>query len=73
MSSVKELFSQLSSGLEDPTVKKTALSKGNAIFSFDFKNAGKYHIDLKNEGKAGEGVAPGRKFVNTMSICDSSV
>lgn len=67
MSSVKELFEQLNSGLQDPAVKKDA-KKTNAIFSFDFKDAGKYFIDLKNEGNAGEGAAPGMLILNTERL-----
>ena len=69
MSSAKELFTQLQEGLQDPEIKKTALKKGNAVFSFDFKDAGKYHIDLKDKGTAGEGAAPaGKKADITLTM-----
>lgn len=75
MSNVKELFDQLKTGLDDPEVKKTALKKGNAVFSFDFKDAGKYYIDLKDKGTAGEGASPGtchspetRRYLSTLPL-----
>ena len=67
MSSAKELFQQLNAGLEDPEVKKGAIKKGGAVFSFDFKNAGKYHIDLKEKGTAGEGATPGKCSSQSIS------
>ena len=69
MSSVKELFVQLQDGLKDETIKKNAIKKANAVFSFDFKDAGKYHIDLKEKGTAGEGAAPaGKKADITLTM-----
>lgn len=66
---VKDLFSQLSAGLEDEATRKQAIAKGNAIFSFDLKSAGKYYIDLKNTGKAGEGASPG-KSISTVGLIE---
>ncbi|BFZ57972.1 hypothetical protein PYCC9005_005029 [Savitreella phatthalungensis] len=69
MPSAKELFGQINDGLKDEGIKKQALKKGNAIFSFDFKGAGKYYIDLKQTGVAGEGAAPqGKKADITLTM-----
>lgn len=66
MSSVKEVFEQINSGLSDASVKADA-KKANAIFSFDFKSGGKYYIDLKNDGTAAEGASPGRPLAKDIS------
>ncbi|ORY84321.1 SCP2 sterol-binding domain-containing protein [Protomyces lactucae-debilis] len=69
MSSAKELFATINEGLSDEAVRKPAIKKTNAIFSFDFKSGGKYYIDLKETGKAGEGAAPaGKKADITMTM-----
>ncbi|KAF1349454.1 putative fatty acid-binding protein [Lizonia empirigonia] len=55
--------------------RKAAIKSGNGIFAFTLKNAGKeesWHIDLKETGTVGRGVAPeGKKPAVTLVLNDS--
>ena len=45
----------------DPNEQTTAIKQGGAIFAFTIKNGGttdSWHIDLKNKGVVGKGLAP---------------
>lgn len=70
MPSVDDLFNQINDGLKNDDIKKQALKKGNAVFSFDFKGAGKYFIDLKSTATAGKGATPagGKKADITLTM-----
>ncbi|KAJ4365456.1 hypothetical protein N0V95_000391 [Ascochyta clinopodiicola] len=58
-----------------PADRKAAIKSGNGIFGFTLKNAGKeesWHIDLKETGTVGRGVAPeGKKPVVTLVLNDA--
>lgn len=67
-------FDLISQALSDPSEQKAAIKQGNAIFAFTLKNkAGKqesWHIDLKNKGVVGKGVAPqGGKATGSLPLC----
>lgn len=55
--------------------RQDAIKKGGAIFAFTLKNAGKeesWHIDLKETGTVGKGVAPeGKKQAVTLILSDA--
>ncbi|KAF2751188.1 putative fatty acid-binding protein [Sporormia fimetaria CBS 119925] len=68
-------FDAISTSLQSsPADRKSAIKSGNAIFSFELKNAGKvahYHIDLKETGTVGKGAAPeGKKPNVTLVLSD---
>ncbi|KAG8533784.1 uncharacterized protein KY384_001525 [Bacidia gigantensis] len=69
-------FDQINSSLQsNPSEQKDAVKKGNAVFSFNLKNAAgdtdSWHIDLKKEGKVGKGEAPdGEKADVIMTLSD---
>jgi putative sterol carrier protein len=58
-----------------PADRKAAIKSGNGIFAFTLKNAGKeesWHIDLKETGAVGRGVAPeGKKATVTLVLNDA--
>lgn len=58
-----------------PADRKAAIKTGNGIFGFTLKNSGKeesWHIDLKETGTVGRGVAPeGKKPAVTLVLNDS--
>ncbi|KAJ4322623.1 hypothetical protein N0V94_002276 [Neodidymelliopsis sp. IMI 364377] len=58
-----------------PADRQAAIKSGNAIFAFTLKNAGKeesWHIDLKESGTVGKGLAPsGKKPAVTLVLNDS--
>lgn len=58
-----------------PADRKAAIKSGNGIFAFTLKNNGKeesWHIDLKESGTVGKGVAPeGKKPAVTLVLNDS--
>ena len=58
-----------------PADQKAAIKSGNGIFAFTLKNAGKeesWHIDLKETGTVGRGVAPeGKKATVTLVLNDA--
>lgn len=58
-----------------PADRKAAIKSGNGIFAFTLKNAGKeesWHIDLKETGTVGRGVAPeGKKATVTLVLNDA--
>ena len=58
-----------------PADCKAAIKSGNGIFAFTLKNAGKeesWHIDLKETGTVGRGVAPeGKKATVTLVLNDA--
>lgn len=58
-------FDAISEALQNGADRKDAIKQGGAIFGFTIKNpAGEeksWHIDLKESGKAGKGVAPAGK------------
>ena len=58
-----------------PADQKAAIKSGNGIFAFTLKNAGKeesLHIDLKETGTVGRGVAPeGKKATVTLVLNDA--
>ncbi|KAH7394309.1 SCP2 sterol-binding domain-containing protein [Pyrenochaeta sp. MPI-SDFR-AT-0127] len=55
--------------------RQDAIKKGGAIFAFTLKNAGKeesWHIDLKETGTVGKGLAPeGKKQAVTLILSDA--
>ena len=60
-------FDLISSALSDESERKDAVKKGGAIFGFTLKNGGEtadWHIDLKESGKVGRGLAPEGKKAN---------
>ncbi|KAH7138648.1 SCP2 sterol-binding domain-containing protein [Dendryphion nanum] len=56
--------------------RQDAIKKGNAIFAFTLKNSAKetesWHIDLKETGSVGKGVAPAGKKANVTLILSES-
>lgn len=58
-----------------PADRKAAIKSGNGIFAFTLKNAGKeesWHIDLKETGTVGRGVAlEGKKATVTLVLNDA--
>lgn len=58
----------------DPVARVAAIKSGSAIFGFTLKNAGKeesWHIDLKETGQVGRGLAPeGKKPAVTLVLQD---
>jgi hypothetical protein len=71
-------FDVIASALSSDAERKDAIKKGGAIFAFTLKNeAGEqqtWHIDLKETGAVGKGLAPegkkpGGKFI-LPSFCD---
>lgn len=60
-----EAFDAIAAALSDPKEKKDAVKQGNAIFAFNLKNAQgqekAWHLDLKESGNVGEGLAPSGK------------
>ncbi|KAF2628897.1 sterol-binding-like protein [Macroventuria anomochaeta] len=58
-----------------PADRKAAIKSGNGIFAFTLKNNGKeesWHIDLKETGTVGRGVAPeGKKAAVTLVLNDA--
>ena len=61
-------FDLLASALSDDAERKDAIKKGGAIFAFTLKNpdgeTADWHIDLKESGKVGKGIAPEGKKAN---------
>lgn len=53
-------FDTINAALDSEAERKDAIKQGNALFAFTLKNAAgetaDWHIDLKNEGKAGSGL-----------------
>ncbi|KAF2128112.1 fatty acid-binding protein [Dothidotthia symphoricarpi CBS 119687] len=67
-------FDAISSALSSPAERSDAIKKGGAIFGFTLKNAGaeeSWHIDLKESGTVGRGLAPeGKKPAVTLILAD---
>ncbi|KAI9708554.1 MAG: hypothetical protein M1828_002706 [Chrysothrix sp. TS-e1954] len=60
----------------DPNEQKNAVKQGGGIFAFTLKNpqgqVDSWHIDLKNKGVVGKGVAPeGGKATVTLQLSDA--
>jgi len=70
-------FDVIASALSSDAERKDAIKKGGAIFAFTLKNEQgeqeSWHIDLKETGTVGKGLAPeGKKPGGTLStICRS--
>ncbi|KFA74517.1 hypothetical protein S40288_07402 [Stachybotrys chartarum IBT 40288] len=66
-------FDTINAALDSEAERKDAIKQGNAVFAFTLKNAAgetaDWHIDLKNEGKAGSGL--GNKPNVTLTLSDS--
>jgi len=60
-----EAFDTIAAALSSEKDKKDAVKQGNAIFAFNLKNAQghekAWHLDLKETGNVGEGLAPSGK------------
>ncbi|KAK4542753.1 hypothetical protein LTR36_006129 [Oleoguttula mirabilis] len=68
-------FDLIASALSDEAERKDAVKKGGAIFAFTLKNdkgeLHSWHIDLKETGKVGKGLAPeGKKAGVTLILSD---
>jgi putative sterol carrier protein len=69
-----EAFDAIASTLSSPADRKDAIKQGGAIFGFTLKNSGKeesWHLDLKETGTVGKGLAPeGKKPAVTLILAD---
>ena len=70
-------FDHIASALLEESERKDAVKKGAAIFAFTIKNGNgdtaDWHIDLKETGKVGKGLAPdGKKANGTNSYTKSN-
>ncbi|KAK5171165.1 uncharacterized protein LTR77_004309 [Saxophila tyrrhenica] len=68
-------FDLIASALQDEGERKDAVKKGQAIFGFTIKKGGEtadWHIDLKESGKVGKGLAPEGKKANVTLILDDA-
>ncbi|WPH03266.1 Hypothetical protein R9X50_00614300 [Acrodontium crateriforme] len=70
-------FDQIAQALSSDSERQDAIKKGGVVFAFTLKNeAGEtkdWHIDLKETGKVGKGLAPeGKKAGVTLILTDDN-
>ncbi|KAI5359492.1 Putative lipid-binding protein POX18/UbiT/NSL-TP1 [Septoria linicola] len=72
-----EAFDAIAAAISSDKDKKDAVKQGQAIFAFNLKNAQgqekAWHLDLKETGNVGEGLAPsGKKADVTLNLSDEN-